>query len=108
MTAIYWSGVVTGERMGHSTAATERKPLARRFGRGTPVTIVAVLIAALSAFSALGYGEGLEASDGGTAHVAAAPAPRAGAGVPVAVVIHAPHPRRRGPAGIPRPSFALS
>jgi len=73
-----------------------------------PVAIAAVLIAALSAFSALGYGESLEGSDGGGARVAATLAPSATPGVPVAVFIDAGHGGRRVPAGFLGLSFELT
>jgi hypothetical protein len=94
--------------MSHRTAATDARPRARRFGRGTTAVLAAVLIAALSAFSALGYGESLEGADGRIARAAAAPAQSSSPQGAVAVFIDARHRGRRVPPGFLGLSFELS
>src|SRR5205807_8040349 len=81
---------LTAHRMSRRRGATQRSPRARHPGRGTAVAASAVLVAALSAFSALGYGERLEGDGHGLGAAGAAHARAAGApGMPVPVLIDA-------------------
>jgi len=94
--------------MSARTPATDGEPRARRSGRRTSLILVALLIAALSAFTALGYGESLEGADGRAARAAAATARSASAGIPVAVFIDSRHHGRRVARDFLGLSFELS
>ena len=99
---------LTARRMGQRTAAG-KQPGGERRRRGVALLAAAMVIAALSVFSALGYGEGLEDDDPG-AHAAPAASARAAraAAIPVAVFLDTRHRGQRVSPAFLGLSFELS